>query len=187
MKKLFELFVSFFKIGLFTFGGGYAMLPMLQREVIETHGWVTEDDVLDYYAIAQCTPGVIAVNTATFVGVKIAGVVGGAVATIAVVLPSYIIITLISSLINSLSQYDIVQHALAGIRVAVAALVIVSVAKLFEKGVKNALGYVVFTVSLLSIVVFDLSPIWLVLAAIAIGVTKALLEGRKTRKGGDRQ
>lgn len=187
MKKLIELFISFFKIGLFTFGGGYAMLPMLQREIVDGHGWVTEDDVLDYYAIGQCTPGVIAVNTATFVGVKIAGVIGGAVATVAVVLPSYIIITIISSVLTSLAQYELVQHALAGVRVAVAALVVVSVAKLFKKGVKNALGYIVFAVSLLAIVVLDLSPIWLVLAAIAIGIIKALMDGRKSQKGGEEQ
>ena len=185
MKKIVDLFVSFFKIGLFTFGGGYAMLPMLQREVVDRHGWVTEDDVLDYYAIGQCTPGVIAVNTATFVGVKIAGVIGGAVSTIAVVLPSYIIITIISQVLNSLSEYELVQHALAGIRVAVAALVVVSVAKLFKKGVKDALGYIIFAVSLLAVVVFDLSPIWLVLAAIVIGVIKALNDDRKTQKGSD--
>lgn len=185
MKKLVELFISFFKIGLFTFGGGYAMLPMLQREVVEKHGWVTEDDVLDYYAIGQCTPGVIAVNTATFVGVRIAGIIGGAVATIAVVMPSYIIITIISSALNSLAEYELVQHALAGIRVAVAALVVVSVAKLFKKGVKKALGYIVFAVSLLAIVLFDLSPIWLVLAAIVIGVIKALMAGRKAQEGGE--
>lgn len=185
MKKLLALFVSFFKIGLFTFGGGYAMLPMLQREIVDKHKWVTEDDVLDYYAIGQCTPGVIAVNTATFVGVKIGGAIGGAVATIAVVMPSLIIIMLISGALESLSQFEVVQHALAGIRVAVAALVVVSVAKLFKKGVKGVLGYIMFAVSLLAIVLFDLSPIWLVLAAIAIGVVKALTDKVKKQEGGD--
>lgn len=178
MKKLIDLFFSFFKIGLFTFGGGYAMLPMLQKEVVDKHGWVTEDDILDYYAIGQCTPGVIAVNTATFVGEHIAGVAGSAVATIAVVFPSLIIITLISTILQSLSQFEIVQNALAGIRVGVAALIVVSVAKLFKKGVKDTLGYIVFAVSLLAIIIFDVSPIWLVLAAAVIGVVKAM-------KGGD--
>jgi len=95
MRQLWELFVSFFKIGLFTFGGGYAMLPMLQREIVDHHKWVTEEDVLDYYAIGQCTPGVIAVNTATFVGTKLRGWIGGLVATAAVVTPSVIIISVI--------------------------------------------------------------------------------------------
>lgn len=177
MKKLFDLFFSFFKIGLFTFGGGYAMLPMLQKEVVDKHSWVTEDDILDYYAIGQCTPGVIAVNTATFVGEHIAGVAGSAVATIAVVFPSLIIITLISTILQSLSQFEIVQNALAGIRVGVAALIVVSVAKLFKKGVKDALGYIAFAVSLLAIILFDISPIWLVLAAAVVGVVKAMKGG----------
>lgn len=170
MKLLWNLFLSFFKIGLFTFGGGYAMLPMLQREVVDRHGWVTEENVLDYYAIAQCTPGVIAVNTATFVGTKLKGVVGGAVATIAVILPSMIIITLISTVLKAFSSYEIVRHAFAGIRVAVGALVVVSVAKLFKKGVKGALGYGIFAGSLILIVLFDLSPIWIVLACMILGV-----------------
>lgn len=179
MKKLWNLFSSFFKIGLFTFGGGYAMLPMLQREVVEKHGWLSEDDVLDYYAIGQCTPGVIAVNTATFVGERVGGVLGGAVATVAVVLPSLIIIMLISTVLKTLAQFQIVQHALAGIRVGVAALIVVSVSKLFKKGVKGVLGYVLFAVSLIAILIFDLSPIWIVLAAVVIGVVKALKGGVK--------
>ena len=153
------------------------MLPMLQKEVVDKHGWVTEDDILDYYAIGQCTPGVIAVNTATFVGEHIAGVAGSAVATIAVVFPSLIIITLISTILQSLSQFEIVQNALAGIRVGVAALIVVSVAKLFKKGVKDALGYIAFAVSLLAIILFDISPIWLVLAAAVVGVVKAMKGG----------
>ncbi|MGN0980966.1 MAG: chromate transporter [Candidatus Avoscillospira sp.] len=181
MRQLIDLFVSFFKIGLFTFGGGYAMLPMLQREIVEKHKWATEDDVLDYYAIGQCTPGIIAVNTATFVGVKLAGALGGAVSTVAVVCPSLIIITIISTILRNFAEYAVVQHAFAGIRVAVAALVVVSVVKLFKKGVKDVLGYVIFAVSLLLVFFLDVSPIWVVLAAIAIGVGKALKAG----KGGE--
>lgn len=170
MKKLWELFVSFFKIGLFTFGGGYAMLPMLQREIVEKHQWVTEDEVLDYYAIGQCTPGVIAVNTATFVGTKLSGALGGAVATFAVVLPSIIIITIISTVLQNFASYEVVQHAFAGIRVAVAALVVVSVWKLYKKGVKGALGNGIFAASLLLVVLFDVSPVWVVLGSLLLGV-----------------
>ena len=179
MRQLMDLFVSFFKIGLFTFGGGYAMLPMLQREVVDRHQWVTEEDVLDYYAIAQCTPGVIAVNTATFVGTKLCGAVGGAVATLAVILPSMIIITIISTILKSFASYEIVRHAFAGIRVAVAALVVSSVAKLYQKGVKGALGNGIFAASLLLVFLFDLSPVWIVAAVLALGVALAWKEGRK--------
>lgn len=170
MRQLWELFVSFFKIGLFTFGGGYAMLPMLQREIVDHHKWVTEEDVLDYYAIGQCTPGVIAVNTATFVGTKLRGWIGGLVATAAVVTPSVIIISVISSILKNFSSYEVVQHAFAGIRVAVAVLVIVSVAKLFKKGVKGKLGYFVFAASMLMVVLFDISPVWVVLVALLLGI-----------------
>ena len=149
MRILIDLFLSFFKIGLFTFGGGYAMLPMLQREIVDKHHWVTEEEVLDYYAIAQCTPGVIAVNTATFVGTTLRGAVGGAVATVAVIMPSVIIITIISSILKNFASYEIVQHAFAGIRVAVAALVVNSVIKLYKKGVKGFLGHFIFAASLL--------------------------------------
>lgn len=181
MKLLLDLYFTFFRIGIMTFGGGYAMLPMLQREIVEKHHWVTEDDVLDYYAIGQCTPGVIAVNTATFVGVRLAGALGGAVSTVAVVSPSLIIITVISTILRSFADYAMVQHAFAGIRVAVAALVVVSVAKLFQKGVRGALGYTIFAASLLLVFLLDVSPIWVVLAAVAVGVGKALKAG----KGGE--
>ena len=170
MQLLLELFVSFFKIGLFTFGGGYAMLPMLQREVVEKHQWVTEDEILDYYAIGQCTPGVIAVNTATFVGTKLHGALGGAVSTLAVVAPSVLIITIISTVLQNFASYAVVQHAFAGIRVAVAALVVSAVLKLYKKGVKGALGNGIFAASLILVVLFDLSPVWIVLGALVLGV-----------------
>ena len=170
MQILYKLFLAFFKVGLFTFGGGYAMLPMLQREIVDHHGWVTEEEVLDYYAIGQCTPGVIAVNTATFVGTKIKGALGGAVATIAVVCPSLIIITLISSVLKNFAQFEVVQHAFAGIRVAVGVLIVGSVWKLYKKGVKGALANAIFAASLLLVALLNLSPVWIVLAAVLLGV-----------------
>lgn len=179
MKLFRELFISFFKIGLFTFGGGYAMLPMLQREIVDRHHWVTEEEVLDYYAIGQCTPGVIAVNTATFVGTKLAGAAGAAVSTVAVVTPSLIIITLISSILKNFASYEVVQHAFSGIRVGVAVLVVVSLAKLFKKGVKGKMGYGIFAVSMLLVVLFDISPVWIVLGALAFGLILAW-KGAKT-------
>ena len=179
MRPFVQLFVAFFKIGLFTFGGGYAMLPMLQREVQDRHGWVTEEEILDYYAIGQCTPGVIAVNTATFVGTKLAGALGGAVATFAVVLPSLIIITLISTVLRSFSSYPLVQNAFAGIRVAVAALVVSSVWKLYRKSVKGALGNGIFAASLFLVVLLELSPVWVVLCALILGVLRTRKEAGK--------
>lgn len=178
MRILIDLFVSFFKIGLFTFGGGYAMLPMLQREVVDRHQWAAEEEILDYYAIAQCTPGVIAVNTATFIGTKLKGAVGGAVSTLAVVTPSLIIITIISTMLQNFASYEIVQHALAGIRVAVAALVVSSVIKLYKKGVKGALSNGIFAAALLLTVLLDLSPVIIVAMALILGIALAWKEGQ---------
>ena len=115
IRKLGELYVSFFKIGGLTFGGGLAMLPMLQREIVTDRKWCTEEEILDMYAIGQCTPGIIAVNTATYVGYKQAGFVGGVFATLGVVSPSIIIICLVASILKSFINMPAVVHALAGI------------------------------------------------------------------------
>ncbi len=179
MRSLWDLFVSFFKIGAFTFGGGYAMLPMLQREVVQRHGWATEEELLDYYALSQCTPGVIAVNTATFVGTKLKGALGGAISTLAVVTPSLMIIIFISTLLQNFAHYAQVQHALAGIRVAVAALVVSSVLKLWRKGVKGAVGIGIFSASLLLVVLFGFSPVLIVAGALVLGLFMARKESKK--------
>ena len=180
LKTNLNLIVSFFKVGILTFGGGYAMLPMLQREVVDKNKWVTEEEVLDCYAIGQCTPGVIAVNTATYVGYRVGGVLSACLATLGIVLPSLIIITLIALVLRNFADIAAVQHAFAGIRVAVCVLVLFSVAKLFTSGVKNALGLVVFAAACLVTIVFGVSPVILVAAAIALGIALGLV-----RKGGD--
>lgn len=136
MKIYFQLYTAWFKMGLFTFGGGYAMLPMIQKEVIEKYHWASEDEIMDYYAIGQCTPGIIAVNTATFVGYYQKGIVGGIVATLGVVSPSLIIIMLIASLISNFAQLEIVQHALLGINVAVCMLMINAIMNLWKKALR---------------------------------------------------
>lgn len=135
MNMYFQLFLTFFRIGLFTFGGGYSMLPMLQREVVERRHWVTEEDLLDYFAIGQCTPGIIAVNTATLVGHRQRGALGAAFATLGIITPSLIIITIIASVLQQFAHIAAVQHAFAGIRVAVAALIVSAVIKLFRANV----------------------------------------------------
>ena len=170
MKKIWELFITFAKIGTFTFGGGYAMLSLLQKEVGENHEWATEEELLDYYAIAQCTPGVIAVNTATFVGAKRAGILGGICATLGVLFPSIIIITVIAAFINHFLEYEIVQHILGGIRVAVAVLIINSVITMSKKSMVDVICVIIAIVSFLLSLIFSLSPILIVLAAGALGL-----------------
>ena len=130
MKEYMELFMAFARVGVLTFGGGYAMLPILQREVAEKKNWVTEEELMDYYAIGQCTPGVIAVNTATFVGQKRKGIPGGIIATLGVVFPSLIIISVIAAFISNFSDMAVVQNAFAGIRACVCVLIFNAVLKL---------------------------------------------------------
>ncbi len=170
MQTCWELFRAFFSIGLFTFGGGYAMLPMLQREVVQKHAWATDEELLNVYAFAQCTPGVIAVNTASYVGYRVRRFPGSAVATFAVVLPSLLIISLIATLLTQFSQYEIVGHAFAGVRVAVGALVLHAFWTLFRKGVKNAWAGCLFAAALALTVFTPISPVYLVLAGVVLGL-----------------
>ena len=167
MKLLWTLYRSFFMFGALTFGGGYAMLPMLERELVEKHKWVTQEEILNYFAIGQCTPGIIAVNTATFVGYKIKGVIGGIVGTLGVISPSIVIITVIAALLSNFMDIAWVQHAFAGIRVAVCALILASVVKLAKSSLKKWWQWVLAAFGFL-MVVFGQSPIIVVIVC-AVG------------------
>ena len=179
MKDLLDLFLAFFRVGLLTFGGGYAMLPMLQREVVDKTHWVTEEELLDCYAIGQCTPGVIAVNTATFVGEKQAGRVGGIVASLGVVFPSLVIITVIAAFIQGFADYPAVKNAFAGIRACVCVLILNAVVKLWKKSVVDWKALVIFAVVFLGSVFLKLSPILYVIVAALAGIALKRLEARK--------
>ena len=144
MKQLLDLFFTFARIGGLTFGGGYAMLPILQREVVEKRKWVTNEEIMDYYAIGQCTPGIIAVNTATFIGQKCAGNIGGIVATLGVVFPSLIIITLIAAFLQNFADLAIVKNAFSGIRICVSVLIINAVMKLWKSSVIDIATTIIF-------------------------------------------
>lgn len=169
MLIIWELTYTFFKLGLFTFGGGYAMLPLLQREVVENKAWTTEDELLDYYAIGQSTPGIIAVNTASFVGYFQAGIFGSIMATIGLVLPSIIIVLLIASFLNKYTDLAILQHALAGIRVAVSALVSFSVYRLSKTGIVDTFGFIWALLTFVAIAFLKISPLWIVIASLVVG------------------
>ncbi len=144
MNIYLDLFLTFAKVGVCTFGGGYAMLPILQREVVEKKGWATDEQLTDYFAIGQCTPGIIAVNTATFVGHKKGGVAGGILATLGVVFPSLVIITVIASFLTNFARYPVVRHALAGVNAAVVALIASSVIRLGRSTLQNRAGWCIF-------------------------------------------
>jgi len=168
MKELMDLFIAFARVGVLTFGGGYAMLPILQREIVEKNDWATDEELMDYYAIGQCTPGVIAVNTATFIGQKNKGIVGGIVATLGVVMPSLVIITAIAAFISNFSDLAIVKNGFAGVRVCVCVLIFNAVVKLWKSSVVDKATLIIFLGVFLGSVFTDLSPIlFVVITAIA--------------------
>ena len=171
MPLLLDLFCAFFRIGLFTFGGGYAMLPLLQREIVEKKKWATEEEMLDYFAVGQCTPGVIAVNTATFVGFKEKKLSGAIFATLGIVSPSLVIITVIAALLSNFAHIAAVQNAFAGIRVAVCVLILNSIVKLWKKSVVDKLTFAVFlAVFIGSVLLSHVSPVVFIVAAAVLGI-----------------
>ena len=186
MKFLLELFFIFAKIGLFTFGGGYAMFPILKSELIEKRGWITEDELLDYYAIGQCTPGIIAVNVATFVGKKLRGILGAAMTTAGVVFPSVVIITVIASCINNFADLWFVQSAFSGIRVAVIVLILNTVISMWKKSVQKPFEYIVFLLALVLSFFNILSSVLVVILSAAAGIIYTI-NHKGIQNGGDKK
>ncbi len=170
MRILWELFASFARIGALTFGGGYAMIPLLEREIVDKHGWTTEEEMMDYYAVGQCTPGIIAVNVATFVGCKTAGPIGGIIATLGVVTPSLLIIMLIASVLSNFADLPAVKSAFAGIRVCVSVLIFNAVLKLWKKAVVDKATLALFLAVFLLSLFLDLSPVFFVILCAVAGV-----------------
>lgn len=170
MKLLLDLYWTFFQIGGLTFGGGYAMLPMIQKEIVEKHKWATNDEIIDYFAIGQITPGVIAVNTATFIGYKIKGIIGGIVATLGVISPSIVIILTIAAFISNFMDFPVVIHAFSGIRVAVCVLIATAVLKLWRSNIKNNKGIAICITVFLVVSFTPVSSVYVVLTAIVLGL-----------------
>ena len=178
MGILWDLYRSFFTIGALTFGGGYAMLPMLEREIVTRHKWATQEEILNYFAIGQCTPGIIAVNTATFIGYKCKGIPGGIIATLGVVSPSIVIIGLIAMLLEHFMEILWVQHAFAGIRVAVCALIVSSVIKLLKSGIKTWWHAALALVAFIAVALLGLSPVYIVVSCAVL----SLIFGKKVQR-----
>ena len=170
MKILLELFIAFARVGVMTFGGGYAMLPIIEREIVDKRHWAELDEIMDYYAVGQCTPGVIAVNTATFIGYKLAGVPGGIAATIGVVFPSLIIITAIVSVLTAFAEVPAVKSAFAGIRVCVCVLIFNSVMKLYKKAIVDKASFLLFVAVFVLSVLLDVSPVVFVIICAFAGI-----------------
>lgn len=169
MKQLLDLFLTFARIGGLTFGGGYAMLPILQREVVDHKKWVTEEELMDYYALGQTTPGIIAVNTATFIGQQSKGILGAIAATLGVVFPSLIIISIVAMFVHAFSDSMVLQHAFAGIRICVYVLIINAVMKLWKKSVTNKQRFIIFLVVFIGAVLTSWTPVIFVLFAALAG------------------
>ena len=186
LKDLFELYITFFKIGSITFGGGLAMLPILERELAEKKHWTTPDELLDYYAIGQSTPGVIAVNVATFIGYKKNKILGGIVATLGVITPSILIITLIAEFISNFEHIVWVQKAMKGINVTVAALLTYSVFTFAKRTIKNLWGVLFYIAAFVLIFFFNVNSIFIIIGSALGGIIIGLCTGRISFTKGDK-
>lgn len=182
MKKLLQLYVIFFKLGIMNFGGGYALLPLLQRELVNKYKWATDEEIMDYYAIGQCTPGAIAVNVSTFIGCKIKGVLGGVVATLGFISPALFIIVIIAALLYNFSDVEQVQSAFKAIRVCVFVLVLFAVIDLAKKSIVDLITLII-ALAVLFLSIFTSIPLYLyVIVAGVIGIIVGLYKERNNKK-----
>ena len=187
LKRLFQVFFTFFRIGAFTFGGGYAMIPLIQNEAVEKHHWVTDDDILEIIAIAESTPGPIAINSATFVGYRAAGVLGSVFATLGVVLPSFVIILILSFVLQAFQELPAVQYAFFGIRAGVLALLVKALWTMYKKSPKGWAGYLVMGAAFVLTAVnkfgiFKINMIFVIIGCAVFGLVSSLLMERRAAK-----
>ncbi len=181
LKRALELFAVFFKIGAFTFGGGYAMIPLIQKEVVETKKWISDNDILEIIAIAESTPGPIAINSATFVGYKVCGFWGSFCATFGVVLPSFVIISVISLILKGFEQFRAVKYAFYGIRAGVLALILKALWTMFKKYKKDAFAYIVMALAFIAVAVFGINVLIVIIASAAAGLIFSFIARRKSK------
>ena len=178
-KRLWILFTTFLKIGAFTFGGGYAMIPLIQREVVEKHGWMTDDDILEIIAIAESTPGPIAINSATFVGYRTGGVLGSTLCTLGVVLPSFLIISVIALVLREFADIPAVKYAFFGIRAGVLALVLKALWTMYKKCKKSPTAYVVMAVAFVAAAFLNVPILAVIVSCAVIGLISSFTAGRR--------
>lgn len=182
LSKTLTLFWTFFKIGAFTFGGGYAMIPLIQREVVENHGWLDDDDIMSVIAISESTPGPIAINMATFVGYRTAGVLGSTMATLGVVLPSFVIILLVSGVLRRFYDLEPVRYAFTGIRAGVLALIAKALWTLYKKCPHDLLSYVLMMAAFIVVAFFKVSALVVIIGCALCGLTSSLLMARRDKQ-----
>jgi len=175
MKKLrqsglLELFIAFFKVGLFTIGGGYAMLPMLRKEVVDKHGWATDEEMMDYFAVGQSTPGIIAINTSTFIGYKYKGLIGALVSTLGMVTPSWIIIISIAAFYQEFADNHLVEAAFSGVRIVVVVLILNAVIKMGKKSLKDTISVLIFLITFFLVALLQAQAIYIIVTAAILGI-----------------
>ncbi|MGN0149637.1 MAG: chromate transporter [Clostridia bacterium] len=182
LNQIFTVFLSFFKIGAFTFGGGYAMIPLIQKEICEKHKWITDEDILDIIAIAESTPGPIAINSATFVGFKICGFWGALFATLGVVLPSFTIIILIAYILREFQHIKVVQYAFNGIRAGVLALIVRALYSMYKQCPKNLISYIIAALSFIAAAIIGVNVLFVILGCAIIGLTVSLINSGRFKQ-----
>ena len=182
LKTCLTLFLTFLKIGAFTFGGGYAMIPIIEKEMVEKHKWIKSEDILDIFAIAESTPGPIAINSATFIGYKIGGVFGSFCATFGVVLPSFVIISIISLVLREFSDIKAVQYAFNGIRAGVLALIIKALVSMYKKAPKGLFSYILMGASFILAAFTDINVIFVIIGCGVAGLINSLIIKRRVKE-----
>jgi len=181
MGTLCRLFTTFLKIGAFTFGGGYAMIPLIQREAVEHYGWVTEEDILDIVAIAESTPGPIAINAATFIGYRVGGVPGAFMATTGVVLPSFLIISLIAWVLQGFENIQVVKYAFFGVRAGVLALILKAMWSMYKKSPKHPVAYMISAGAFIAVALLKVNVLAVIACCAVVGLISSVLAERRLR------
>lgn len=182
IRVLISLFLSFLKIGTFTFGGGYAMIPLIQREIVQKRGWINDDDILEIIAISESTPGPIAINMATFIGYRTGGVIGAFCATFGVVLPSFVIISIIACLLGEFQNIKAVKYAFWGIHAGVLSLIVKALYTMYKKTGKNAVSYIVMALAFVSVAVFKINVLLVIVTSAVIGIVTSFYARRRLHK-----
>lgn len=182
LKKLLSVFWVFFRIGAFTFGGGYAMIPLIQKETVENKKWITDDDILEIIAIAESTPGPIAINSSTFVGYRVAGFWGAFFGTLGTVLPSFTIILIISFVLKEFKDLEVVQFAFQGIRAGVLALIIKALWAMYKKAPKDIISYIVMALSFILAAFTNINVLYIIIACAVLGLAASFTAERRIKK-----
>lgn len=181
-SKVLALFLTFLRIGAFTFGGGYAMIPLIQKEIVENKKWLTDEDILEIIAISESTPGPIAINSATFVGKRVAGFFGALVSTLGVILPSFLIIFTISLILGEFKDIKAVQYAFEGIRAGVLALIVKALWSMYKQSPKNAVAYIVMASAFIITSFFDINVLIVIIGCALFGLITSIIASRRDKE-----